>query len=64
VLDRTIPMPASQITSCTFAGPELDRMFVTSAAKDRDRNDEPLAGSLFEVDPGGARGLPPGLFGG
>lgn len=63
-LNRTIELPASQITSCTFAGPDLDRMFVTSAAQDLDREDEPLAGSLFEVDAGGARGLPPGLFGG
>lgn len=61
-LDRTIELPASQITSCTFAGANLDRMFVTSAAKGL--HDEPLAGSLFEVDPGGARGLPPGMFGG
>ena len=32
VLDRSIELPTSQITSCTFAGPELDRMFVTSAS--------------------------------
>src|SRR3546814_13523700 len=30
--DRHIALPASQITSCTFAGPGLDRMFVTSAS--------------------------------
>lgn len=60
-LDRYIPLPASQITSCTFAGPRLDRLFVTSAAMGRE--DEPLAGALFEID-AGVRGLPPGLFGG
>ena len=59
--DRFIPLPASQITSVTFAGPELDRMFVTSAAKNR--HDEPHAGKLFEIDPG-VRGLPPNLFAG
>lgn len=63
-LDRTIELPASQITSCVFAGPNLDRMFVTSAAQDLERSEEPLAGSLFEVDPGGVRGLPPGMFAG
>lgn len=47
--ERSIALPASQISSCTFAGPELDRMFVTSAAVDVD---EPLGGALFEVDPG------------
>ena len=53
-LDRAIALPASQITSCTFAGPNLDRMFVTSAA---DGVDEPYGGHLFEVDPG-VKGLP------
>jgi sugar lactone lactonase YvrE len=64
VLDRVIRMPAPQITSCVFAGANLDRMFVTSAADGLDKNKEPLAGSLFEVDTGGVHGLPPGLFAG
>ena len=53
--ERTIALPASQISNVTFAGDALDRMFVTSAA---DGVDEPQAGCLFEVDPG-CRGLPP-----
>jgi sugar lactone lactonase YvrE len=61
-LDRTIALPASQITNCVFAGGGLDRMFVTSAATGQP--DEELAGALFEVDPGGARGLAPHYFGG
>lgn len=60
-LDRAVRLPASQITSCVFAGADLDRMFVTSAAVDR--ADEALAGALFEIDPG-TTGLPPNLFGG
>lgn len=52
--DRSIALPASQITNCTFAGPDLNRMFVTSAA---DGVDEEHGGALFEVDPG-CRGLP------
>jgi xylono-1,5-lactonase len=60
-LVRAIPLPASRITSCTFGGPELDRMFVTSAREGRE--DEPHAGALFEVD-AGTRGLPPERFGG
>jgi hypothetical protein len=35
-------------------------MFVTSAAVDHP--EEPLAGAVFEIDPG-VRGLPPNLFG-
>lgn len=59
--DRSIRLPASQITSCAFAGHNLDRMFVTSAADGR--SEEPLAGALFEVYPG-IGGLAPGRFGG
>jgi xylono-1,5-lactonase len=52
--ERSIALPASQITSMTFAGPLLDRMFVTSAA---DGVEEDHAGALFEVEPE-CRGLP------
>ncbi len=58
-VERRIALPASQITSMAFAGEAFDRLFVTSAA---DGVDEPLAGSLFEVDPG-VRGLAPHWFG-
>ncbi len=61
-LDRTIPLPASQVTNCVFAGSGLDRMFVTSAAVGKPG--EALAGALFEVDAGGARGLAPFHFAG
>lgn len=58
-VEREIRLPASQITSMAFAGPGLDRMFVTSAA---DGVEEPAGGALFEVDPG-VRGLAPHRFG-
>src|ERR1700730_8104340 len=60
-LDRVVPLPTARITSCAFAGPNLDRMFVTSAGADG--APDTLAGALFEVDPG-TRGLPPGQFAG
>lgn len=59
-LDRSILLPASQITSCTFAGANLDRMFVTSAAIGVD---DPNGGMLFEIDPG-CSGLPTLTFAG
>jgi sugar lactone lactonase YvrE len=59
-LDRSISLPTSRITSCTFAGEDLDRMFVTSAV---DGVDEPYAGMLFEIDPR-CRGLSTCLFAG
>ncbi len=52
---RSVQLPARQITSCTFAGAALDRMFVTSAADGQ--TDDPHAGGFFEIDPG-VRGLP------
>lgn len=59
-LDRRIALPASQITNCAFAGDDLDRMFVTSAA---DGVDEADGGALFEIDPA-RRGLPTPRWGG
>jgi xylono-1,5-lactonase len=58
--DRKIDLPASQITSCTFAGANLDRMFVTSASIGQQGE---LDGALFEIEPG-VRGLPTQMFGG
>ena len=54
-------LPTSQITNCTFAGPTLERMFVTSAADGAE--EEAHAGALFEVD-AAARGWAPHRFAG
>lgn len=58
--DATIEVPASQPTSCCFAGDALDRMFVTSAAVGVD---EAFGGALFEVETG-RRGVLAGVFAG
>lgn len=60
-LVRSIALPATNITSCTFAGPGLDRLFVTSASLASDGS--PVQGALFEVDPG-VTGLAPTAFAG
>lgn len=59
-IDRIVPMPVSQPTSCAFGGADLDVLYVTSAwdglsAEARDA--EPQAGGLFSFRPGIA-GLP------
>jgi sugar lactone lactonase YvrE len=54
------------VTSCTFGGPDLDRLYVTSAAINLDAaalERQPLAGGLFEIVPG-VKGFPAGQFGG
>ncbi|ALV07096.1 SMP-30/gluconolactonase/LRE family protein [Roseateles depolymerans] len=55
-----LALPASQPTCPVFGGPDLDRLWVTTARKDREH--EPLAGAVFELDPQGFRGLPPHRF--
>jgi sugar lactone lactonase YvrE len=66
VLDRTLALPVSQVTSCCFGGANLDRLFVTTAAiglsAERQKG-EPLAGGLFELAPN-IEGLPAPLFAG
>ena len=60
-LERGVRLPVSNVTSCAFGGPELDRLFITTAAQDAPSG-EPLAGGLFACTPGVA-GLPPWRFG-
>jgi sugar lactone lactonase YvrE len=65
-VDRVIEMPVSQVTSVAFGGAGLDRLFVTSASiglSEKELEEQPLAGALFELDPG-VKGLPAGQFGG
>lgn len=50
--DRAIALPVPQVTKCAFAGPDLDRLVVTTAATGLDRRVHPQAGNLFRVDPG------------
>ncbi len=63
---QTVPIPVPNVTSCTFAGPELDTLYITTARyglRDEDVKKFPLAGSLFSFKPG-VKGLPTPLFAG
>jgi sugar lactone lactonase YvrE len=56
---RKIEMPVQRPTSCCFGGPDLDRLYVTSASLGIDEDSlamQPCAGGLFLVETG-ARGL-------
>ena len=56
---ETVKMPVQRPTSCAFGGPDLDRLYVTSASVDLDESAlamQPNAGGLFMMVPG-ARGL-------
>lgn len=52
-----VPMPTAQVTKPAFGGPDLTTLYVTSAARDRDRETDLLAGHLFAVETG-IRGQP------
>lgn len=55
-----IPLPVSQVTSCTFGGKHLDDLYITSAATGLDQKalkEQPLAGSLFVIRKSGFKGI-------
>jgi sugar lactone lactonase YvrE len=65
-LDVVVRVPAAQVTSCTFGGPDLADLYITTAANGFDsglRAAQPGAGGLFRVRPG-IGGVPPDRFAG
>src|SRR3954452_925842 len=60
-LDAVVELPTPQVTACTFGGPELDQLFITTSAENREG--DPVAGSLFRADVG-VPGLPVRKFAG
>ena len=65
-IDRIVPMPVAQPSSCAFGGPDLATLYVTSARENLSAEAlaaQPLAGSLFAFEPG-VTGLPLPAFAG
>jgi len=62
-LDAVVEVAASRVTACTFGGPNLDELFITTSREGLDEGEEALAGSLFRVD-AGVPGLPVREFAG
>lgn len=62
-LSERIEVPVRQVTSCTFGGPDLDRLYVTTSRENLSDDEEPAAGSIYLAEPG-VRGLPPLPFAG
>lgn len=63
--DLKIELPSPLVTSCAFAGDNLDTLYITTATVDMDEKAlaaAPLAGSLFAVQTG-HKGLPEPVFG-
>ncbi len=51
-LDAVIELPVRKVTACTFGGPGLRQLFITTSREGLKPGDEPLAGSLFRAVPG------------
>jgi sugar lactone lactonase YvrE len=65
-IDRTIALPVTRPTSCTFGGADLATLFVTTATfrlSEAERAAQPLAGGVLAID-AGVTGLPDALFAG
>ena len=61
-----IDLPVTQVTACAFGGPNLDILFITSAAQELDAAElerQPLAGGLFSIKTP-YQGVPSFRFGG
>ena len=63
VLDEVIEVPAKKVTACTFGGPVLDQIFITTSRENLEPGEDPLAGSLFRAAVGVA-GMPVREFAG
>jgi sugar lactone lactonase YvrE len=63
VLDAVVEVPARKVTACTFGGPNLDQLFITTSREGLEPGVDPLAGSLFRVVVG-MTGLPVREFAG
>jgi sugar lactone lactonase YvrE len=63
VLDEVVEVPVKKVTACTFGGPQLDQLFITTSREGVEPGTDPLAGSLFRAF-AGVRGLPVREFAG
>jgi sugar lactone lactonase YvrE len=62
----TLHLPVSQVTTCTFGGPNLDTLYITTAGCDltpEQKESEPAAGFVFAAKVG-AFGVPASAFAG
>ena len=63
VLDEVIEVVAKKVTACTFGGPDLAQLFITTSREGLGPGEDLLAGSLFRAVVGVA-GLPVREFAG
>ncbi|HEY3504902.1 MAG TPA: SMP-30/gluconolactonase/LRE family protein [Actinocatenispora sp.] len=57
-LEEHVHVPVGHVTACTFGGPDLDTLYITTSAPDAPPAEAPYAGALFTHRPA-VGGLPP-----
>lgn len=62
-LVEVVELPVPKVTACTFGGPALDQLFITTSRLGDEGESHPAAGALFVADVG-TRGLPVLDYGG
>ena len=48
-LDEEVAVPAKKVTACTFGGPDLDHLYITTSKDGLEPGSDPFAGSLFRL---------------
>jgi sugar lactone lactonase YvrE len=49
-LDGVVHVAARKVTACTFGGPALNQLFITTSREQLEPGEDPLAGSLFRAE--------------
>ena len=65
-IERVVDLPVSNVTSCTFGGPDMKKLYITTASKGLSKEDhqrQPLAGNVFVVETD-VQGIPEPKFAG
>jgi sugar lactone lactonase YvrE len=51
-IEEVLDLPVTQVTACTFGGPELDELYITTSRQEVPDAEQPEAGSVFRARPG------------
>jgi sugar lactone lactonase YvrE len=62
-LDLVVELPVTNVTACTFGGPDLQTLYITTSRQGIADGDQPDAGAVFRYE-AGVRGAVPAAFAG
>lgn len=50
--EMVLPVPTAEVTNCTFGGPDLRTLYITTASIGHDPHTDPMAGHLYALETG------------